>query len=128
MLATRIVVGEIAGHTADEQVTPSAIEGIFGRDARICAAQDGGVRVLTSGQCLPLMLEVVAPRRAFDIARISFHQFLEGGIRRQHVLRLGRSLGILGASCVCEHQPTKCRGREENDGAPRGRRRMKLIH
>src|SRR6188474_2599640 len=69
----RIVVGEIAGHAADEQVTAPAIEGIFGRDARIRAAQDGRVRVLPPGQCLPLMLEVVAPRRAFDIARISFH-------------------------------------------------------
>ena len=31
----RIVVGEIAGHAADEQVTPRAIEGIFGCDARM---------------------------------------------------------------------------------------------
>ena len=122
----RIIVGEIAGHAADEQVSAPAIEGIFGRDPRVRAAQDGRIGVLTSDQRFPFSLEVVAPRFAVNIARISFHQFLERGIRRQYILRLGRRL-LLGASRVGEHQPER-RCREQNDGAPRGRHRMKLTH
>ena len=70
----RFIVGEVAGHAANEEIAAAAIEGIFGRDARIGAAQDGGVRVLAAGQRLPLMLEVVPQRHALDIARISFQQ------------------------------------------------------
>ena len=66
----RLVGGEIAGDAADEEIAPSAVEGIFGRDARIGAAQDRRIGILAAGQRFALMLEIMPPRHAFDIARI----------------------------------------------------------
>ena len=64
----RVVIGEIAGDAADEQVAAAAVEGVFGRDAGIRAAQDAGIGILPAGQCLALVLEIVPARDAFDIA------------------------------------------------------------
>ena len=44
MLAMVSVVGEIAGDPAHKEIAPAAVEGVFGRDAQIGAAQDGGER------------------------------------------------------------------------------------
>ena len=78
----RFVTGEISSHAANEQIAPAAVESVFGRDARIGAAQNGGVRVLASGQRLPLMLEIVTQRYARNVARISLLQALERSFRR----------------------------------------------
>ena len=88
------IVGEIAGHAANEKIAPAAVESVFGRDARIGAAQDGGVGVLAPDQRFPLMFEVVPQRNALDVARIAFQQAFERSARRQHVLRFRRRLRL----------------------------------
>ena len=76
----RLVAGKISGHAANEEIASAGIEGVFRRDARIGAAQDGGEGILTSDQGLPLTLEIVTPRFALGVALIAFHEPLERGI------------------------------------------------
>src|ERR1700681_392817 len=57
----RIVVGEVARQAANEQIASATIEGIFGCDARIGAAQDAGIGVLPADEGLAFTLEFVTP-------------------------------------------------------------------
>ena len=85
-----IVIGKISGDPANEEVAAARVEGIFGSDTRIGAAQNGRVRVLPFRQRLALMAEIVALRHALDIAGVPRHQEIERGLRRNDVLRLRR--------------------------------------
>ncbi len=91
-----VVIGEISSDTADEEIAAGAVEGIFGSDTRIGAAQNACEGVLASRQRFSLMVEVVALRHAFDVAGIAFLQEVERLVRRNDVLGLGRRLGFLG--------------------------------
>ena len=87
------VAGEIAGDAADENVAARGVEAIFGRDARVGAAEHSGVRILPCAQGFTLVLEVVTPAHPFDIARIASHQPVERGIGRNDVFRFRRRGG-----------------------------------
>ena len=84
-----LVAGKISGHAAHEEIAPAANESVLGRNARISAAQNGCVGVMPSRQCFPFVLEIVPQRHFLHISRVSFEQAVQGGIRREHVLRLG---------------------------------------
>lgn len=69
--------GKISGDAANEQIAAASVEGIFRRDARIGTAQYGRERILSADQRLALVLEIVPPRHAVDIAGIAFRQALQ---------------------------------------------------
>src|SRR6516225_11321481 len=71
--------GEIAGVAADEHVAARGIEAEFRCDARVGAAQHRGKRILALGERFALVLEVVPPADAFDVAGIALHQLVKGG-------------------------------------------------
>src|SRR5258707_2087968 len=69
------IVSSLAKLPATRQTNSSAtIEGIFGRDARVGAAQDAGVGVLSPDQRFPLILEVVTPGNSVDVPLVALHQ------------------------------------------------------
>src|SRR5579884_902895 len=98
------VACEIAGHTADEQVAARGVEAIFGRDAGVGAAENGGKRILTSRQRPALVLKIMTPAYAFDIARIALLQTGKRSVRRDDVFRLGRRLVIGGVRLRAERK------------------------
>ena len=119
----RIVVGEIAGDATDEQIAAAAVEGIFGRDAGIRAAQDAGIGILAAGQCLAFVLEIVPARDAVDIAGVALHQPLQRLVRRNRVLRLRRRLGILGKGPRRQGKACGDAARSGQEAPPRWSRR-----
>jgi hypothetical protein len=88
------VAGEVTGQAADEHIAAGGIEAVFRGDARVGAAQHRGKGILAAAQRLALMLEVVPPADAIDVARIALHQTLERGVGRENVFRLWRLLGL----------------------------------
>jgi hypothetical protein len=72
----RIDVSEIAGYAADKDISTTDVEGVFGSDARICASQNAGERILSKGQCGTLGNEIVTFHSSFQVAIIPFHEAL----------------------------------------------------
>jgi len=81
---------EVAGDADDEEVAAAGVEGEFGTDARVGAAQDAGVGVLPVGQGLALGLEIHAFRQAGDVALVAGDQPGERLVGSEDVLRLWR--------------------------------------
>ena len=61
--------------------SPRGLEAEFRCDARVGAAQHRGKRILALGERFALVLEVVPPADAFDVAGIALHQLVKGGVR-----------------------------------------------
>jgi hypothetical protein len=118
ILETRddVRVQEVPGDPAHEQIAAAGVESQFGRDARIGATENACERVLTLGQRLALVLEVVPPGNAFDIALITLHEALQRGLRRQDVLQLRRGFRRLGESVARDRQAGH-RGASEREEA-----------
>ncbi len=83
--AQHVIADEIPRDPGDEQVAPGAVEGVFGRDARIRAAQDGGIGVLPACQRRALVGEVVPLCDARDVALVALDQTFDRVVRRYRV-------------------------------------------
>ena len=92
----RIDVSEIAGNTADKEISATGVKGVFGSGTRICASQNSGERILSEGQCRTFGNEIVTFHFSFHVAIVSFHEALKGSIRCEHVFRFGRGVDLRG--------------------------------
>lgn len=86
----------ISGNAADKQISARCVEA-FGRNPGIDAAQHSGERILSAGQRLALVSEIVPARYALHIAVVAFHQTIERRIRCDDVLCLRRGFLVLVA-------------------------------
>jgi hypothetical protein len=97
----------ISDNAADKQISARCVEA-FGRNPGIGAAQHSGEWILSAGQRLALVSEIVPARYALHIAVVAFHQTIERRIRCDDFVSsaeffgvgcLGRGNGKSGGQC-----------------------------
>jgi hypothetical protein len=107
----------ISDNAADKQISARCVEA-FGRNPGIGAAQHSGEWILSAGQRLALVSEIVPARYALHIAVVAFHQTIERRIRCDDVLCLRRSFLVLVASAE-EMAKAAVNAEKDNPRAPR---------